>query len=72
MCARCWWLIPSVTLFEYTEEMAVFDLLGINLYHGWLIDPAVDQPAVRVGVYARATPMTHHRGWMCRGLGGGA
>lgn len=25
--------------FEYTSEMNIFDLLNINLYHGWLIDP---------------------------------
>lgn len=37
---------PSVTQFEYLAEMAVFDLLGINLYHGWIVDPD-DQPAVR-------------------------
>jgi hypothetical protein len=25
--------------FEYTPECIVFDLLGIQLYHGWLVDP---------------------------------
>lgn len=25
--------------FEFTEEVAIFDLLGIPLVHGWLIDP---------------------------------
>lgn len=25
--------------FEYTPELIVFDLLGISLFHGWLIDP---------------------------------
>lgn len=25
--------------FEYTREMDIFDIFGINLYHGWLIDP---------------------------------
>ncbi len=25
--------------FEYTSELDIFDLFGINLYHGWLIDP---------------------------------
>ncbi|CAG5128275.1 unnamed protein product, partial [Candidula unifasciata] len=25
--------------FEYTPELIVFDLLGISLYHGWLVDP---------------------------------
>ncbi|KAL6006801.1 hypothetical protein ACLOJK_032296 [Asimina triloba] len=25
--------------FEFTPERAIFDLLGIELYHGWIIDP---------------------------------
>ncbi|RUS90629.1 hypothetical protein EGW08_001626 [Elysia chlorotica] len=25
--------------FEYTPELIVFDLLGISLFHGWLVDP---------------------------------
>lgn len=25
--------------FEYTTECIIFDLLGISLYHGWLVDP---------------------------------
>ncbi|BFZ15787.1 hypothetical protein BsWGS_18826 [Bradybaena similaris] len=25
--------------FEYTPELIIFDLLGISLYHGWLVDP---------------------------------
>ncbi|XP_078666303.1 ubiquitin carboxyl-terminal hydrolase MINDY-1-like isoform X3 [Branchiostoma floridae x Branchiostoma belcheri] len=29
----------GVRHFEYTPECIVFDLLGIALYHGWLIDP---------------------------------
>lgn len=29
--------------FEYTPECIVFDLLGIDLYHGWLIDPQQDE-----------------------------
>ncbi|CAH1252037.1 MINDY2 [Branchiostoma lanceolatum] len=29
----------GVRHFEYTPECIVFDLLGIVLYHGWLIDP---------------------------------
>lgn len=29
----------SVDKFEYTRECVVFDLLGIQLYHGWVIDP---------------------------------
>lgn len=29
----------GVKSFEYTPELAVFDLLRIPLYHGWLVDP---------------------------------
>ena len=28
-----------VSDFEYTRECIVFDLLNIQLYHGWLVDP---------------------------------
>lgn len=31
----------GVADFEYTPECIVFDLLGIPLYHGWLVDPQV-------------------------------
>ena len=31
----------GVSDFEYTPECSVFDLLGIPLYHGWLVDPQV-------------------------------
>lgn len=27
--------------FEFTPERAIFDLLGIELYHGWIVDPQV-------------------------------
>lgn len=29
----------SISAFEYTPELIVFDLLQIPLYHGWLPDP---------------------------------
>lgn len=29
----------TVRSFEYTPELAVFDILKIPLYHGWLVDP---------------------------------
>ncbi|CAG0880298.1 unnamed protein product [Cyprideis torosa] len=33
--------------FEYTPECIIFDLLGIPLYHGWVIDPqSQEYPAV--------------------------
>uniref|UniRef100_A0A8C5PC22 Ubiquitin carboxyl-terminal hydrolase n=1 Tax=Leptobrachium leishanense TaxID=445787 RepID=A0A8C5PC22_9ANUR len=31
----------GVSVFEYTPECIVFDLLDIPLYHGWLVDPQV-------------------------------
>lgn len=27
--------------FEFTDEIAIFDLLDISLVHGWLVDPQV-------------------------------
>ena len=32
----------SVSDFEYTKECIVFDLFNIALYHGWLVDPQVN------------------------------
>jgi len=32
-------ILYSVRSFEYTSELAVFDLCGVELYHGWLADP---------------------------------
>ena len=32
-------LFSGCKKFEYTSELDIFDLFGINLYHGWLIDP---------------------------------
>ena len=29
----------SVSDFEYTRELNIFDMFHINLYHGWLVDP---------------------------------
>ena len=29
--------------FEFTDEIAIFDLLDISLVHGWLVDPQVPQ-----------------------------
>ncbi|XP_038624192.1 ubiquitin carboxyl-terminal hydrolase MINDY-1 isoform X2 [Tachyglossus aculeatus] len=39
----------GVTDFEYTPECSVFDLLGIPLYHGWLVDPQSPEVASAVG-----------------------
>ena len=31
----------GIDSFEFTDEVAVFDLLGMQLVHGWLVDPQV-------------------------------
>ena len=35
--------------FEYTRESIVFDLLGLQLYHGWLADPQNHAELAAVG-----------------------
>ncbi|KAL8210004.1 hypothetical protein R6Q57_006736 [Mikania cordata] len=35
--------------FEFTRERAVFDLLGIPMYHGWIIDPQDSDTANVIG-----------------------
>lgn len=32
--------------FEFTGELCVFDLLGIMLYHGWVVDPSSEAAAI--------------------------
>ena len=32
-------MFSGVTGFEFTEELTIFDALGIGLYHGWILDP---------------------------------
>ncbi|XP_017201389.3 ubiquitin carboxyl-terminal hydrolase MINDY-1 [Oryctolagus cuniculus] len=39
----------GVSDFEYTPECSVFDLLGIPLYHGWLVDPQSPEAVSAVG-----------------------
>lgn len=39
----------SISDFEYTPELIVFDLLQIPLYHGWLLDPESLETASAVG-----------------------
>ncbi|XP_050151181.1 uncharacterized protein LOC126626047 isoform X1 [Malus sylvestris] len=35
--------------FEFTPECAIFDLLDIPLYHGWIVDPQDDNTANAIG-----------------------
>ncbi|KAM2938152.1 hypothetical protein FF1_037983 [Malus domestica] len=35
--------------FEFTPECAIFDLLDIPLYHGWIVDPQDDDTANAIG-----------------------
>jgi len=39
----------SIVDFEFTEEMAIFDMLDITLAHGWLIDPQDTETSKVVG-----------------------
>uniref|UniRef100_S4RYU3 Ubiquitin carboxyl-terminal hydrolase n=1 Tax=Petromyzon marinus TaxID=7757 RepID=S4RYU3_PETMA len=39
----------GVADFEYTPECIVFDLLGLPLYHGWLVDPQNSDVVKAVG-----------------------
>ncbi|KAM8972245.1 ubiquitin carboxyl-terminal hydrolase MINDY-2 [Pelodytes ibericus] len=39
----------GVSVFEYTPECIVFDLLDIPLYHGWLVDPQIAEVVTAVG-----------------------
>ncbi|CAM9458088.1 unnamed protein product [Chrysoparadoxa australica] len=39
----------TTSSFEYTGEMEVFDLLGVTLLHGWLVDPNHDAAASVIG-----------------------
>lgn len=39
----------GVRVFEYTPECIVFDLLDIPLYHGWLVDPQINDIVKAVG-----------------------
>lgn len=42
-------LVDRVKDFEYTPECIIFDLLGISLYHGWLVDPQNSEEVAAVG-----------------------
>ena len=33
----------SVSGFEFTRETGLFDLVGVPLYHGWVVDPQNSQ-----------------------------
>lgn len=35
--------------FEFTRECAIFDLLDIGLYHGWIVDPQDSDTAAAIG-----------------------
>jgi len=56
----------SVNKFEFTKECIVFDLLGIQLFHGWVIDPQNDELQKIVNSNASrynqlVEKMIHHR-----------
>ena len=39
----------SVGDFEFTPECVIFDLLGIKLHHGWLVDPQSTEYKAAIG-----------------------
>jgi len=36
----------STKAFEFTDEVAIFDLLDVSLFHGWIVDPEDEASAV--------------------------
>lgn len=40
-CLFIYLFVCRIDDFEFTPERAIFDLLGIELYHGWIVDPQV-------------------------------
>ncbi|XP_076960410.1 uncharacterized protein LOC143636795 [Bidens hawaiensis] len=43
--------------FEFTRECAIFDLLDIPLYHGWIVDPQDSDTAEAIGLKSYNTLM---------------
>jgi len=39
----------SATAIEYTKELVTFDLLGLQIMHGWLVDPQDTETAAAIG-----------------------
>jgi len=39
----------GISDFEFTPELLIFDVLNINLYHGWLVDPQTEDVGLAVG-----------------------
>ncbi|XP_042391494.1 uncharacterized protein LOC121982474 isoform X2 [Zingiber officinale] len=42
-------LFRKINDFEFTRECAIFDLLDIGLYHGWIVDPQDTDTAAAIG-----------------------
>eukprot|EP00127_Corallochytrium_limacisporum_P006414 Clim_evm4s227 gene=Clim_evmTU4s227 len=39
----------GVRKFEYTPQLAIFDIMNVNLYHGWVVDPNMKETAEVLG-----------------------
>ena len=39
----------SVKAMEFTIELSIFDALGIDIYHGWIVDPMQVETAAALG-----------------------
>ena len=47
----------NIRAFEFTNEVAVFDLLDMSLVHGWLVDPQVSRNSLCMIITASCTPL---------------
>lgn len=72
VCANCFVGFLRVDAFEYTQELDAFNMLGVSLYHGWLVD---EQDAMMVRFFffvfcawfllARAVDFEHSVRFLC-------
>ena len=54
-------VITQLSAVQYTDAIAIFDLLDIHLVHGWLVDPQVIHP---ISILSITSP-THHHSAFC-------
>ncbi|KAJ6821836.1 uncharacterized protein M6B38_130665 [Iris pallida] len=60
----------KVNDFEFTRECAIFDLLDIGLYHGWLVDPQDTDMAAAIGSKSYNTLVGEYVSFVTRGQEG--
>ena len=54
--------------FEFTDEIAIFDLMDISLVHGWLVDPQVRFCLCIPKKFAPASLTAHQQAYLNRQL----